>query len=32
MNGPQIERLQQQYLHKRILERYQVPRLSLFYM
>ena len=32
MNGPQIEQLHKQYIHKRILERYDVPRLSLFYM
>jgi hypothetical protein len=32
MNGPQIEQLHKQYIHKRILERYNVPRLSLFYM
>jgi hypothetical protein len=32
MTGPQIEQLHKQYIHKRILERYDVPRLSLFYM
>lgn len=32
MSGPQIEQLHQQYVHKRLLERYGVPRLSLFYM
>ena len=32
MSGPQIEQLHKQYIHKRILERYNVPRLSLFYM
>jgi hypothetical protein len=32
MTGPQIEQLHKQYIHKRILERYNVPRLSLFYM
>lgn len=32
MSAPQIEQLQKQYVHKRLLERYQVPRLSLFYM
>jgi hypothetical protein len=32
MNGPQIQQLHQQYIHKRILDRYDVPRLSLFYM
>jgi hypothetical protein len=32
MSGPQIEQLQKQYLQKRLLEQYQLPRLSLFYM
>jgi hypothetical protein len=32
MNAPQIAQLQKQYIHKRLLEQYQVPRLSLFYM
>ena len=32
LTGTQIEHLQRQYLHKRLLERYRVPRLSLFYM
>jgi hypothetical protein len=32
MSAPQIEQLQKQYLHKRLLERYGLPRLSLFYM
>jgi hypothetical protein len=32
MSAPQIEQLQKQYIHKRLLERYRVPRLSLFYM
>ncbi len=32
MNAPQIEQLQKQYIHKRLLEQYHVPRLSLFYM
>lgn len=32
MSGPQIEQLHKQYVHKRLLERYGVPRLSLFYM
>lgn len=32
MTAPQIEQLQRQYLHKRLLERYALPRLSLFYM
>jgi hypothetical protein len=32
MPGPQIEQLQKQFVHKRLLERYRLPRLSLFYM
>jgi hypothetical protein len=32
MNAPQIEQLQKQFLHKRLLDRYSLPRLSLFYM
>ena len=32
MTGPQIESLQQQFLKKRLFERYGVPRLSLFYL
>lgn len=32
MAAPQIEQLQKQYVHKRLLEKYGVPRLSLFYM
>ena len=32
MTAPQIEQLQKQYVHKRLLERYALPRLSLFYM
>ncbi len=32
MSGPQIEQLHKQYVHKRLLEQYKVPRLSLFYM
>ena len=32
MQGPQIEQLQKQYVHKRLLEKYGLPRLSLFYM
>ena len=32
MTPPQIEQLQKQYVHKRLLEQYHVPRLSLFYM
>lgn len=32
MPASEIERLQKHYQHKRLLERYRVPRLSLFYM
>ena len=32
MSAPQIGQLQKQYLHKRLLEKYNLPRLSLFYM
>ena len=32
MSGAQIDHLLRQYLQKRLLERYRVPRLSLFYM
>ncbi len=32
MTAAQIEQLQKQYAHKRLLERYGLPRLSLFYM
>ena len=32
MNAAQIAQLQKQYIHKRLLEQYKVPRLSLFYM
>ena len=32
MSGAQIDQLQKQYLHKRLLEMYGLPRLSLFYM
>lgn len=32
MSGAQIEQLQKQYLHKRLLEKYGLPRLSLFYL
>ncbi len=32
MNAPQIEQLHKQYIHKRLLDQYRVPRLSLFYM
>lgn len=32
MSGPQIDQLQKQYLQKKLLEKYDLPRLSLFYM
>jgi hypothetical protein len=32
MPGAQIDQLQKQYVHKRLLEKYGLPRLSLFYM
>jgi hypothetical protein len=32
MSGAQIDQLQKQYVHKRLLEKYALPRLSLFYM
>ena len=32
MAGMQIDQLQKQYVHKRLLEKYALPRLSLFYM
>lgn len=32
MLGAQIDQLLKQYLHKRLLEKYNLPRLSLFYM
>ena len=32
MSGAQIDQLLKQYLHKRLLEKYGLPRLSLFYM
>jgi len=32
MWGAQIEQLQKQYVHKRLIEKYHLPRLSLFYM
>ena len=32
MSAAQIEQLQKQYVHKRLLERFGLPRLSLFYM
>jgi hypothetical protein len=28
----QVEQLQKQFVHKRLLEKYELPRLSLFYM
>jgi hypothetical protein len=32
MSAPQIDQLQKQYMQKRLLEKYGLPRLSLFYM
>jgi hypothetical protein len=32
MSAPQIDQLQKQYIHKRLLEKHHLPRLSLFYM
>ncbi len=32
MPAAQIEQLQKQYMHKKLLEKYRLPRLSLFYM
>lgn len=32
MSGPQIDQLQKQYVNKRLMEKYRLPRLSLFYM
>lgn len=32
MSAAQIDQLQKQYIHKRLLEKYHLPRLSLFYM
>jgi len=32
MSAPQIDQLQKQYINKRLLEKYRLPRLSLFYM
>jgi hypothetical protein len=32
MSGVQLKQVQQQFLHKRLLDRYGLPRLSLFYM
>jgi hypothetical protein len=32
MQAVQIRQVEQQFLHKRLLERYSLPRLSLFYM
>jgi hypothetical protein len=32
MSAPQIDQLHKQYIQKRLLEQYRVPRLSLFYM
>jgi hypothetical protein len=32
MSSAQIDQLQKQYVHKRLLEKYSLPRLSLFYL
>ena len=32
MGAAQIDQLLKQYIHKRLLEKYGLPRLSLFYM
>ena len=32
MSGAQVDQLQRQYVHKRLREKYNLPRLSLFYM
>jgi hypothetical protein len=32
MQTAQIRQVEQQFLHKRLLEKYRLPRLSLFYM
>ena len=32
MTAPQIDQLHKQYVHKRLLDQYHIPRLSLFYM
>jgi hypothetical protein len=32
MPAAQIQQLQKQYLNKKLLEKYKLPRLSLFYM
>jgi len=32
MQTVQIRQIEQQFLHKRLLEKYKLPRLSLFYM
>ena len=32
MQALQIRQIEQQFLHKRVLEKYALPRLSLFYM
>jgi hypothetical protein len=32
MSAAQIDQLRRQYVHKRLLEKYGLPRLSLFYM
>ena len=32
LTAAQIDQLHKQYVHKRLLDRYRLPRLSLFYM
>jgi SOS-response transcriptional repressor LexA len=32
MQAMQIRQIEQQFLHKRLLEKYRLPRMSLFYM
>ena len=32
MSAVQLRQIEQQFVHKRLLEHYQLPRLSLFYM
>ena len=32
MNAAQIDQLRRQYVHKKLLDHYKLPRLSLFYM
>jgi hypothetical protein len=32
MSAAQIDQLHKQYVHKKLIEKYHLPRLSLFYM